>query len=407
MINKVMNKKVINNKVINKLILKIAIASVLVTTSSLSFAQDATIISKNLDWPSIEKQAKGQTVYFYAWGGSQQINNYLRWADKQLQQQFDVRLQHVKVDDISTAISRLLTEKAAGKVTGGTIDMLWINGENFKNMKQNQLITQPFAQQLPSWQFVNKDFPVDNDFTEPTEGLEAPWGIGQLIFIHDKKRTPTPPTSVKQLLTFAQQNPNKFSYPQPPSFHGTSFLKTALLELVEDPALLYQAVDEKTFIKTTQPLWQYLEQLHPLSWQQGKQFPTSSAHTMQLLDDGELDLAISFNPNEVSSAQSNGTLAETTDSYAMENGALSNIHFLSIPFNANAKQGALVAINFLLSPEAQSKKGDLSQWGDPSVLKTQYITGSAANTKLFKSVAEPHPSWQAALEQAWQKRYGH
>jgi len=390
-----------------KRITKPVLVATLISASSLSIAQNSTSVAESLDWKTVEAQAKGQTVYFYAWGGSQQINDYLRWADKQLQQQFDVRLQHVKVDDISTAISRLLAEKATGKKSGGTIDMVWINGENFKNMKQNQLINQPFAQQLPSWKFVNTDFPVDNDFTEPTQGLEAPWGIGQFIFIHDKKRTPIPPRSIQQLLKFAQQHPNKVSYPQPPSFHGTSFLKTALLALVEDSTVLYRAVDKNTFAKTTQPLWQYLEKLHGVAWKQGKQFPTSSAHTLQLLDDGELDLAVSFNPNEVSSAQSNGTLASTADSYAMENGALSNIHFLSIPFNANAKEGALVAINFLLSPTAQSKKGDLSQWGDPSILKTQHLNGSAANTKLFKSISEPHPSWQAALEQEWQKRYGH
>ncbi|MGO3800705.1 MAG: ABC transporter substrate-binding protein, partial [Vibrio casei] len=67
--------------------------------------------------------------------------------------------------------------------------------------------------------------------------------------------------------------------------------------------------------------------------------------------------------------------------------------------------GAMVAINFLLSPEAQSKKGDINIWGDPSILQTAYLTGSAKNTKLFPSVAEPHPSWQTALEQAWLKRY--
>ncbi|WP_413702392.1 ABC transporter substrate-binding protein [Psychromonas sp. KJ10-10] len=380
-------------------------------TAQSSTVNSSEMNSTTLDWSQVEQQAKGQKVYFYAWGGSQQINDYLRWADKQLQQQFNVQLEHVKVDDISVAITRLLAEKATENATGnkstGTVDMLWINGENFKNMKQNQLITQAFAQQLPSWQYVDTNFPVESDFTEPTDGLEAPWGIGQLIFIHDTQRTPTPPKSMQQLLEYAQQHPNKVSYPQPPSFHGTSFLKSALLELAPDTNALYQEVDEETFSKITQPLWQYLEQLHTVAWHQGKQFPSSSAHTMQLLDDGELDLAISFNPNEVSSAQSSGTLADTTDSYAMENGALSNIHFLSIPFNANAKAGALVAINFLLSPEAQSKKGDLSQWGDPSILKTQHLSGSASQTKLFKSVSEPHPSWQAALEKEWQVRYGH
>lgn len=388
----------------------ISLVSTLIATLVHSYSA-FSMQPETLDWSQVEQQAKGQKVYFYAWGGSQQINDYLRWADKQLQKQYDVRLEHVKVDDISVAITRLLAEKATEKATGdkstGTVDMLWINGENFKNMKQNQLITQAFAKQLPSWQYVDTSFPVESDFTEPTNGLEAPWGIGQLIFIHDTQRTPTPPKSMQQLLQYAQQHPNKVSYPQPPSFHGTSFLKSALLELAPDTNALYQEVDDKTFANITQPLWQYLDKLHTVAWHQGKQFPSSSAHTMQLLDDGELDLAISFNPNEVSSAQSNGTLADTTDSYAMENGALSNIHFLSIPFNANAKAGALVAINFLLSPEAQSKKGDLSQWGDPSILKTQHLSGSASQTKLFKSVPEPHPSWQAALEKEWQVRYGH
>ncbi len=90
----------------------------------------------------------------------------------------------------------------------------------------------------------------------------------------------------------------------------------------------------------------------------------------------------------------------------MDSGALSNIHFLAIPWNANASAGAQVAINFLLSPEAQSRKGDMNVWGDPSVLSSQYLTGSAKHTKQFKSIAEPHPSLQAALEQEWLKRYG-
>lgn len=39
---------------------------------------------------------------------------------------------------------------------------------------------------------------------------------------------------------------------------------------------------------------------------------------MQLLDDGQLDLAITFNPNAVFSAQATGKLAPTAQSYAMK-----------------------------------------------------------------------------------------
>jgi len=363
--------------------------------------------AENINWPEVEQKAKGQTVYFYAWGGSQDINNYLRWADKRLQAEYDVTLKHVKVTDISEAITHLVAEKSADKNSNGSIDMVWINGENFKSMKHFNLLTTPFVENLPNWQYVDKSLPVDSDFAEPTMGLEAPWGVGQLVFIYDKNKINNPPKSHQEMLEYAKSHPNKLSYPRPPSFHGTSFLKSALIELSENPDALYLPVDSNTFAQITAPLWSYLEDFHQVAWRQGKQFPDNSAETLQLLDDGELDLAISFNPNEVFSAQENGLLRDSTTAYALSAGALSNIHFLSIPWNASAKEGALVAINFLLSPEAQVKKADISVWGDPAVLQSSHLRSSSQKTTLFKSISEPHPSWQSALETEWQKRYGH
>jgi putative thiamine transport system substrate-binding protein len=360
-----------------------------------------------LNWQTVEQKAKGQTVYFYAWGGSPEINNYLRWADKRLNSEYAVRLKHVKVGDIAEAITRLAAEKTAKKNSNGSVDMVWINGENFKSMKQYDLITESFATQLPNWRYVDKTLPVDSDFSEPTLGLEAPWGVGQLVFIYDTETVTKPPASFNELLAYAISHPNKLSYPKPPSFHGSSFLKAALLELASDSEPLYKPVNTETFKAISAPLWNYLDKFHGVAWRQGKQFPASAAETIQLLDDGELDIAISFNPNEVTISQQSGKLSDTTVAYAMEAGALSNIHFLSIPWNASAREGALVAINFLLSPEAQSRKGDLAIWGDPTVLTASHITGSAKKTRLFKSIAEPHPSWQTALEVEWQKRYGH
>lgn len=358
------------------------------------------------EWKQIEQQAKGQTVYFHAWGGSQEINRYLQWADKELQQQYGVTLKHVKVTDIAKTTTRLIAEKAAKKDNDGSVDMVWINGENFKSMKDNNLLFGPFVQDLPNWKYVDKTLPIDNDFSEPTEGLEAPWGVGQLVFIHDSATLNNPPHSFAEMLSYAQAFPNRLSYPRPPEFHGTSFLKSLLIELTDNDAALAKPVTQSDFDVITQPLWNYLDQFHKVAWRGGQQFPAGTSETVQLLDDGQLDLAITFNPNAVFSAQANGTLADTTKVYAMEYGALSNIHFLAIPWNATANAGAQVAINFLLSPEAQSRKGDLEVWGDPSVLSSEYLTGSAKNTKQFKSVGEPHPSWQSALEKEWLKRYG-
>lgn len=389
-------------KFMNKIVSTLGIMAT-VAYSATIYADEATSTDS---WNQIEQQAEGQTVYFHAWGGSQEINRYLQWAGKKLQSDYGVTLKHVKVTDIAETATRLLAEKAAGKNSEGSVDIVWINGENFRSMKDNKLLFGPFTESLPNWKYVDKSLPIDVDFSEPTEGLEAPWGVGQLVFIHDQEALHNPPQSFSEMLSYAQAFPNRLSYPRPPEFHGTSFIKSLLIELTNNSPELAKPVSEENFQAITAPLWAYLDKFHKVAWRGGKQFPAGTSESIQLLDDGQLDLAITFNPNSVYSAQSSGRLAETTKAYALENGALSNIHFLAIPWNANATAGAQVTINFLLSPEAQSRKGDLNVWGDPSVLSSKYLTGSAKNTQQFKSIDEPHPSWQNALEKEWLKRYG-
>ena len=156
-------------------------------------------------------------------GGSPEINQYLQWAKRELAKKHHIHLQHVKVSDISESIARLLAEKTANRNQGGSIDLLWINGENFKSLKDNQMLHGPFVESLPNWQLVDQSLPVTLDFTEPTLGLEAPWGMGQLVFIHDQSEIKNPPKSFHELKQYAQQHPNRITYPKPPEFHGVSF----------------------------------------------------------------------------------------------------------------------------------------------------------------------------------------
>jgi putative thiamine transport system substrate-binding protein len=382
----------------------IAITANLLPTFSVSATETIS------DWQATLDKARGQTVYFNAWGGSQPINDYLRWANKRLLDEYGVTLKHVKVADIAETTQRILAEKVAGKTTNGSVDLVWINGENFRSMKQNDLLFGPFTEALPNWRLVDKTLPVDNDFTEPTDGLEAPWGVGQFVYIYDTQTLKNPPKDFTGLLALAKRNPGKISYPQPPEFHGTSFLKSALLELTNDKVDLYQPIDpvnEKVkFDAITAPLWRYLDQLHLVAWNKGQRFPSGTSETVQLLDDRQLLMAVTFNPNAAKAAIEHGKLVETAQTYAFEQGALSNIHFLGIPWNSSAKEGALVVVNFLLSVEAQLRKADDSIWGDPSVLSVEALSESGKQPfKLYKSLSEPHPSWGPALQFEWQKRY--
>jgi putative thiamine transport system substrate-binding protein len=66
-------------------------------------------------WADIEKKARGQTVVFNAWGGSERINAYLAWAGEQVLRDFGVKLEHVKLTDTVEAVKRVRTEKAANR----------------------------------------------------------------------------------------------------------------------------------------------------------------------------------------------------------------------------------------------------------------------------------------------------
>ena len=100
----------------------------------------AATLAKADDFVTLQKEAKGQTVYFNAWGGDTKINNYISWAKKVLSEKHDIKLVHVKLTDTANAVSRILAEKVAGRSKGGSIDLLWVNGENFAAMKRAGLL---------------------------------------------------------------------------------------------------------------------------------------------------------------------------------------------------------------------------------------------------------------------------
>lgn len=372
------------------------------------------------DWNETVRAARGQTVYFNAWAGSERINAYLQWAAAELQRDFGVKLQHVKISDAADVVKRVRAEKQAGrKDTQGTVDLVWINGENFAAMKRDGLLSAPFAQSLPHFQWVDTLGKPTTlvDFSVPTDGLEAPWGMAQLTFFADAQRLSNPPQSMTELLALARQQPGRITYPRPPNFHGTTFVKQALIEHAPDVKALAQPVTPATLEAQAAPLWRFLDALHPHLWRGGKQFPQNSAAVRQMMADGELVMALTFNPNEAANEIAAKRLPATVQSWQFAKGTIGNTHFVGIPYNAPSKAGAQVVANFLLSPAAQARKADIDVWGDPTVLDVARLP--AAERVRFQSASrpgqvavtapvlpEPHASWVDALEKEWVRRYG-
>jgi putative thiamine transport system substrate-binding protein len=370
------------------------------------------------DWASIEAQAKGQTIFFNAWAGSETINAYIAWAGEQVKSRYGVTLNHVKIADTAEVVRRVRDEMKAGK-SDGSADLVWINGENFRAMKLDKLLFGPFAQSLPNFKYVDiEGKPTTlNDFAEPTEGLESPWGMAQLTFFGDGTKIARPPQSMVELVEFAKANPGRVSYPAPPDFHGTTFMKQALIETIADRAQLSKAIGKEQFQTASAPMFALLDHLRPYLWREGKQYPQSQAQLKQMLADGELVMAFTFNPNEAANLVAAKELPDTTVAWQFAAGTIGNTHFVAIPANSKAQAAAQVVANFLISPEAQARKADLKTWGDPTVLAMAKL--SPVEIKLFKggdvaasvklpspAIGEPHASWVPLIEAAWLEHYG-
>ncbi len=317
-------------------------------------------------WEQVLAEARGQTVDWFMWGGSPAVNAYVNgYVAPQVQNLYGIELRQGPVKDIAEVVGKLVIEKQAGKYSGGHVDLMWINGENFRTCKKNGLLFGPFARHLPNQRFVDWGRPsVANDFGEPVEGLESPWGSAQVVMIYDQARVTEPPRSVGSLLEWIRRNPGRFAYPAPPDFTGSVFVRHVFYHLNGDIGRWQGGYSRGDLQAAADRTYGVLRDLAPSLWRGGRTYPESPVRMNALFADGEIDFAFSYHQAEASRNILDGLFPDTVRTYVFDEGTIANTHFVAIPFNAAANAGAMVVADFLLSPEAQLKKADPDVWGD-------------------------------------------
>lgn len=307
------------------------------------------------DFDSLVELARGTTVTFYGWGGDDARNQFLQTtvADT-LKEKYDITLEVVGMD-IDAILAKLSGEKGAGQTTG-TIDMIWINGENFYSCKENGLLYGPFTQDLPNFNaYVDQeDTETLTDFCYPIEGYEAPYAKAQLVLIRDSAATPEAPTSTEELLEFVQKYPGKVTYPAPPDFTGSAFVRNVVYDICGWEQFQDMEADKETLRAAVAPAMEYLRELNPYLWNGGKTFPASSTQLTNLFADGEVLLDISYSPYSPAVNIEKGIYPDTAQAFLWDNGTIGNTNYMAIAYNAPNKAGAMVVINELLSPELQA-----------------------------------------------------
>ena len=373
------------------------------------------------DWQATLDAAHGQTVYWNAWGGDERTNAFIAWVGEETGRLYGVNVEQVKLTDTAEAVTRVIAEKAAGNDTDGSVDLIWINGPNFLAMKEQGLLTGPFVADLPNARFVDLSpgAPASVDFTVPVEGMESPWRLAKFVFVYDSARVTEPPRDMLGFAGWAAAHPGRMTHPDPSNFMGATFLKQALIELAPDPAALQDPVTDAAFATQTAPLWDWYDALRPNLWHGGATFPDNQSVQQQLLNDGEVDISMSFDPASTAAAIAEGLLPETARVFVPEGGTIGNVSFVAIPVNAAHKEGAMVVANFLLDPATQAHMQNIEVLGSFSVLDPAKLDGDAAAAfaalptapalpvldDLGPTLLEPHASWMTRLTDEWARRY--
>jgi len=331
---------------------------------------------KSSEWQDVIALASGQTVHMYMWGGNNGTNLFIdEWVAPRLLDDHRITLKRVPVTDIREMINKVLTEKQMKKEKGSA-DILWINGENFRLAMENGLLWGPFISLLPNYrEYIDPDAEdLKYDFGTDTQGYEAPWGKAQFVMIYNSEKITEPPLSLAELMNFIRENPGRFTYPSPPDFTGSCFVRQVLLENYGSYGKYLDLKAKEQILQKKADSWDLLNKMKPYLWREGNTYPDSVGILDQLFANGEVWFTMNYNPLHAYNQVRNGLFPETTRTYVFRSGTFSNTHYLAIPFNAKSKAGAMVAINLLLSVEAQIEKFKPHVWGDGMVLDSSALS---------------------------------
>lgn len=395
--------------------------SALLALASLGLAQQAKgdadaekfradFLAGKLTWNDVLAQAKKEgTVNWFHWGGSNSLNTWIDQVVKPEMAKLGINLKTTRVTDTKNAVDLVVADNASGKGLGkGTVDLIWINGENFYTLSTQNLLFGGFADKLPN----SKNFFFDSkdprsklnltDFGHPTGLAEIPWSSAMYVCHIDTARLKASdaPSTVADLEAWLKKSPGRFTYVKPPNFNGNTFVQQIMYATNPDGSDPFQKrakdLGVENFIKATKAGFEYLKRIEPFLLGGGGRegvrgnpiYPNDQNANQTLLVNGQVDMACRFGQYHAAIEIKEGRLPKTVQNIIFpKEGMISNKNYVVIPSNSPSPAAALVLANLLASVENQASK--LKEIGytlgvDPSKL-------SAADRTLVVNAAPPLP----------------
>lgn len=341
-------------------------------SKSQSSMEEMKISDKNYE--QLVEDAKGSYVNFYGYGGNEVMN---KWFDTQIipqmKEKYDINVKRVGMN-IDEILNNLLSDKQANNLKG-SMDVVWINGENFKTTKDSNLLLGEFTKKLPNYnEYVDTNSEdITTDFGTKVDNMEAPWGKAQFAIAVNESKVKQEIKNTKDLKEVIMKNPGKFTYPALPDFTASAFVRNVIYDIVGYENIKDLPADETKVKEVIKPAIDYLKEIKPYLWNEGKTYPSTTAQLDNMYADEEVYFTMTYSPNVIPGRIESKEFSKDTKIIELKKGNISNTHFLTVPFNTKNQAGAMVLIDYLISIDAQASKTFSENWGDSTILDMNKI----------------------------------
>ncbi len=371
---------------------------------------------EGMTWDEIVAAADGQEVNWWMWGGSDTINAWVNgWLADELKERYNITMKQVPVAGPTEFINQVLGEKEAGVDEGGAVDIMWINGENFRTMKEAGLLYGPWSEAVPSGAYYDwDDASIAFDFGYPVEGYEIPWGGAQVVIQYDSAVIDEPPKDMDALVQWIKDNPGMFTYPAPPDFTGSVWVRMMCYYATGGHEQFLGDFDQEVFDETMPACWDLLNEIEPSLWREGQTYPDTQQAHIDLFANGEVQFRMTYGPGDAQTRIDNGTYPETVRTFVLEDGTIANTNYIAAAYNAANLPAAIVTANFLAGLDSQLNRIETENWISPlwvEALPQEYQDRLAAVERgpavLPPEVLGAHKqpelqaTWLTAIEEGW------
>lgn len=351
--------------------------------AGVAFAQDAEafrdgFVAGNVSWEDVQARAKEEgEINLYYWGGSDKINIWMDSIAVPALAAEGVKLNPVRITGTKDAVDLVLAEKGSGKGLGeGSVDAIWVNGENFATLKRQDALMGAFADKLPNSTNIEWN-PEDprallnlRDFGVETNASEMPWSGQQYVCaVNTARVSGDAPNTFAGMLDYLKANPGKFTYVKPPHFIGNTFVQAAMYAHNPDGngAVPFQAsigeMGAAELARLITPGMEYLKALEPHLLGAGgtARYPEDPKALDGLFLNGEIDFSCQFGLYGVATGLRDGTYPEGAEQFVFPEGnMIKNKNYLVIPGNAPNPAAAMVMANYMASVDSQATKLEIA-----------------------------------------------